>query len=171
MSYYMYNTIKMANTNPRKTDMTNPLDIQEDWRPVRGYESLYEVSSKGSVRSVARVIERAHPKNPARVQVRAYGGRVLRLQNSRQGYVSVGLWRQNRGHTHDVHVLVCEAFLGSRAPGMDVNHKDGNRKNNHIENLEWVTRRENLMHAEQTLGKKMVWAHQKERAAQRRSAI
>lgn len=145
------------------------MSAPEEWRPVLGYEGLYEVSSKGNVRSVVRTVERVHPKNASRTQVRAYGGRVLRLQNARQGYVSVGLWRQNRGHTYDVHVLVCEAFLGVRVAGMDVNHKDGDRKNNSVENLEWVTRRENLLHAEQTLGKKMVWAHQKERAAQRRS--
>jgi hypothetical protein len=147
----------------------NDIEIDEpEWRPIPGWEGHYEASNAGNIRSVRRVLSRAHPKSPARVQVRSYGGKVLSPKTSANGYAAVNLWRDNKGTTVDVHRLVCAAFNGAAPRGMDVNHINGCRTDNRPNNLEWVTRRENLLHAERVLGSKMVWTHQKERAAQRR---
>ena len=62
-----------------------------------------------------------------------------------------GYYRVNiNGRTRDVHRLVAEAFLGQPKPGFEVNHKDGNKLNNHVSNLEWVTHLENVQHAYRT---------------------
>ena len=62
-----------------------------------------------------------------------------------------GYYRVNiNGRGRDVHRLVAEAFLGQPKPGFEVNHKDGNKLNNHVSNLEWVTHLENVQHAYRT---------------------
>lgn len=63
------------------------------------------------------------------------------------GYFFVGLRRDGRSHNRKVHALVAEAFIGPRPCGLDVNHIDGDKRNNRVENLEYVTRRENVRHA------------------------
>lgn len=90
----------------------------------------------GYVRSVDRVVMvhrfgRQYPKN---VQ-----GRVLKNGKSINGYHHVTLRRDNKGHTSRVHLLVAEAFLGTKPPGYVIHHKDGNKINNCAGNLEFVT--------------------------------
>lgn len=63
------------------------------------------------------------------------------------GYFFVGLRRDGRSHNRKVHALVAEAFIGPRPCGLDVNHIDGDKRNNRVENLEYVTRQENVRHA------------------------
>lgn len=90
---------------------------------------MYEVSSRGRVRSY-------HSGGPV----------ILSCSMSTNGYVQVQLRGRER-RTARVHALVAEAFLGERQPGMEVNHKDANKTNNSITNLEWVTKSENMRHA------------------------
>jgi len=77
-------------------------------------------------------------------------GRIMRFQVNTRGYLSLTLRRDNRQETQMVHRLVAEAFLGGIHPGLDVNHIDGDKTNNCIENLEWCTREENVRHAVRT---------------------
>lgn len=143
---------------------------EADWRPIPGWDGFYEASAAGQIRSVLRVLARPHPKNRERVQSRAYGGKILSPKIGRNGYATVQLSAHNQGKTVDVHRLVCAAFTGVMKQGMDVNHINGCRTDNRAENLEWLTRKANLLHAEAVLGKKMVWTYARERAEQRRAA-
>lgn len=112
------------------------------WLPVKNYEGLYEVSNTGLVRSLDRYILGVdgvtyHKK-----------GRILKsLQHKDLEYQIVSLWKNNKGSSFYVHRLVCEAFHQNPDNKKEVNHIDGNRQNNHSNNLEWVTRTENALHA------------------------
>lgn len=106
-----------------------------EWRDVPGYEGEYKVSSDGQVYSVPRVIVM---KNGIRKTIR---GRILSPAGAGYGYSAVNLRGAGREY---IHRLVAKAFLGDFSPAFEVNHKDENKHNNHVSNLEWVTRRENL---------------------------
>ena len=105
-----------------------------EWRGVKGYPN-YEVSSIGSVRNKKR-------------------GRLLAIAyHKKSGYGCVTLWRNNKPTTLLIHRVVASAFIQNPERKPDVNHKDGNKANNSITNLEWVTARENNLHAYRELGR------------------
>lgn len=109
-----------------------------EWRPVVGYEGSYEVSDEGDVRSVARVIVRS---NGAEQSVRP---RELKKHPDRRGYHLVSLTRDHRPVHRRVHRLVLEAFAGPCPEGYEGLHGDGDMYNNHLSNLRWGTRTENV---------------------------
>lgn len=113
----------------------------EAFRPIRGYEGFYEISSTGKVWSVPRVASSG----------RFVRGRFLKVQQSRLGYLRVTLCKDGGSKIFLVHRLVAEAFIGP-PPEIDsqVNHIDGNKENNTPENLEWCTAKENIDHAIET---------------------
>lgn len=104
--------------------------VHEEWRPVVGFEGKYEVSNMGRVKSLA------------------YGReRILRQNRHTHGYLTVC----PGGRKHElVHRIVAQAFLGPIPEGMEVNHIDGDKRNNWLDNLEYVTRRGNMRHAVDT---------------------
>lgn len=105
----------------------------ETWKPVRGYEGLYEVSDQGRVRSLAR---KAIRKDGI---VTTVPGRVLSNSPTGTGYVLARLWRGNEEEQRHVHVLVLETFVGPRPQGMQACHNNGKRSDNRVENLRWDT--------------------------------
>lgn len=110
----------------------------ERWLPVVGYEGIYEVSDMGRVRSLM-----ARGKWSA--------GRVLRFRNDKFGYLKVGLTKDRVQRFFFVHRLVATAFFGS--PTTDrphINHKNGTKTDNRLENLEWCSPRENMQHSVMT---------------------
>lgn len=109
--------------------------MKEEWRDVKGYEWLYQVSSLGRIKSIKR---------------RYTKGKVLKLFISDKRYVFIGLPCNSVCKTKRVHRLVAEAFLLNPQNKGDVNHKDGDPSNNCVDNLEWCTRKENMVHAYQT---------------------
>ncbi len=115
-----------------------------EWRPVVGYEGLYEVSNTGRVRSVARVVVYTHHRSGKPVR-RAFPAveRVVGVHPS--GHRQVTLSREGRVWTWTVHTLVLRAFVGPCPPGLEGLHDDGDPANNHVGNLSWGTRSENML--------------------------
>lgn len=74
-------------------------------------------------------------------------GRIRKPQPHSGGYLQMRMVVSNKAVNVYVHTMVCETFLGDQPAGSDVNHKDGNKKNNSVENLEYVSRSENVKHA------------------------
>ena len=110
----------------------------EEWRPVVGYEGLYEVSSAGNVRSLPRIVRQRDGGQPVR-------GRVLRQSLiSGTGYPKVSLSKDGRPSAKAVHRLVALAFVPGYEPGLEVCHFDGDRQNNVASNLRWDTRSGNM---------------------------
>lgn len=118
---------------------------EEEWRPVVGWEGLYEVSSAGRVRSLDRFVKVSRSRRAGgRSYVKLLVGKLLSLNYSTSnGYVSISLNRNGRAKGYSVHSLVCEAFRGPRPAGMIVAHNDGNRLHNSAGNLRYATYIEN----------------------------
>ena len=106
----------------------------EVWKGVLSFEDTYEVSNLGRVRRV----------KPGRS---TYPGYILRQFVRGGNYKHVQLLSESGPKGFVVQQLVLEAFAGPRPEGQEINHKDGNKLNNRLENLEWVTRAENMRHA------------------------
>jgi len=99
----------------------------ENWKAVNGYEGLYEVSDKGRVKGLKR-------------------NRILKNIVDSLGYVRVSLCKENKIKAHKIHRLVAEHFLKPSEYKV-VNHTDGNKENNSVENLEWCNASQNRKHA------------------------
>lgn len=127
---------------PPKTSEEN---TNEQWRPVLG--GHYEVSDSGRIR---------RKSVPARRGCGTYPGKMLRprlggLMGAQYYAISACIDGHKRNVT--IHSLVAEAFIGPRPHGLEVNHKDLNKLNNRKENLEYVTRSQNALHAMAHLGR------------------
>ena len=110
----------------------------EEWRPVVGYEGHYEVSDRGQLRRIWQ----CRGTRAGRIS----GGTV-----NKGGYVIVTLSRDNHKEMSMLHRIVAQAFIGPRPDDRhEINHKDGNKRNNAVTNLEWVTRSQNNQHAYDT---------------------
>ena len=111
---------------------------EEIWKDIPNYEGFYQVSSFGNVKSLKREINRGNNILPVQE-------RLLRPANNVHGYYMVNLCKNGIQKTHKIHQLVAVTFLDHDINGMKsvVNHKDFNKLNNHVSNLEIVTQREN----------------------------
>ena len=118
-------------------------EINEIWKPVKGYEGIYEVSNLGRVKSLPRLKYCGHKNSkPQKVHERILTSHVDRL-----GYVKVRLSKNGESKTSLLHRVIAEAFIDPVEGKSEINHKDGVKANNAIENLEWSTRSENVKHA------------------------
>lgn len=117
---------------------------KEIWKPINGFESSHEVSDTGKVRTLDRVIEHRNRGT------RKYTGILLKQSISNKGYPYVDLQYDGRSVRYCVHRLVAEAFIPNPENKRTVNHINGDKSNNHVDNLEWNTYAENLNHARRT---------------------
>ena len=104
--------------------------MEEIWKDIEGYEGLYEVSNLGRVRSL-------------------WNGKIKILKPwiSGTGYLQITLYKDNRRENIFVHKLVCEGFIPKDSDRNTVNHKNGVKTDNNINNLEWASYSENTKHA------------------------
>lgn len=111
----------------------------EIWKDIKGYEGFYQVSNSGNVKSLYRIAN--SPRNTTRI----IKERILSPSPNKGGYLSIVLSMNSVCKTFPIHKLVAEHFLNHTSKGQNlvVNHKDFNRKNNNLCNLEIVTQREN----------------------------
>ena len=106
--------------------------MTEIFLPIKGYEGLYEVSNFGRVRTIKR---------------QGTDTRILKGSIDHTGYHRISLAKDGVHKSHGVHRLVCSTFIDNPENKQTVNHKDGNKLNNHVDNLEWMTYSENHTHA------------------------
>lgn len=115
--------------------------MQEEWRDIPNYEGLYQASSKGRIRSVEGKVTYS-----VRHGVRHWNSRILKQKQTKDKCCRVTLWRDKKPKDWLVHRLVAMAFLGVPSEALTVNHIDGNRENNNVENLEWLSLADNIRH-------------------------
>lgn len=116
----------------------------EVWKPVVGFEDRYEVSSYGNIRSKARL------QKDIRGRVLNYPSKPLKQALHRTNTWRIRFCVNGVKCSKSVHRLVAAAFIPNPLNKPEVNHKDGNRLNNRLSNLEWVTQEENIRHAVET---------------------
>lgn len=119
----------------------NPIVSQnEEWRDIPDYEGFYQISDKGRIKRMQS-------------RTNTYAGKILKptLVNK---YLSIYLKRpEQKRQCFRVHALVMYAFVGQRPlPDTEINHINGNKRDNRLTNLEWLTRQENMDHARNVLG-------------------
>lgn len=105
--------------------------MKEIWKDIKGYEGLYQVSNLGRVRSL--------PRNGTVKEIR-----LLKQHVKNSGYYIVILSKNNNQKCKTVHRLVAETFIENPKGYLVVNHKDENKKNNNVDNLEWCTQKYNI---------------------------
>ena len=116
--------------------------MEEIWKDIKGYEGYYQVSNFGQVRSIDRIVKQKSSKNDDTYQYNHYAGKILKQYVINSGYCVVDLCKNHKSIKKLVHRLVAEAFLENKFA--QVNHKDENKLNNHIDNLEWCTAKYNM---------------------------
>lgn len=120
--------------------MENEIEI---WKPVVGYEGIYEVSSLGRIRSLPRIVKSRSPNG------RLMKGKIRKPNFRSHGYIQFNLYdKENKNFAaRNLHRIIAMAFIPNPENKPEVNHIDANPSNNSLSNLEWVTHKENIVHA------------------------
>lgn len=111
--------------------------MTEIWKDIVGYEGLYQVSNLGRVKSLPKYDRKG----------RFHSERIKAPANNGTGYLVVNLKHDGKQQMRTVHRLVAEVFLPNDNTSLEINHIDGDKSNNCVNNLEWCTRSENIRHA------------------------
>ena len=104
----------------------------EEWKPIKGYVGLYEVSTLGNIRS-------HHYHNGTY-------NRILKPRKVKDGYLMVALYKDKKYKNVQVHTIVANTFIPNVNNYKEVNHKNFDKTDNRSNNLEWCTRHENVLH-------------------------
>ena len=113
----------------------------EVWKDIIGYENYYQISNLGRVKSLKRIIIRTDNKPYLQKET------ILKIAHNRKGYCHVHLTKNFISKTKSVHRLVAEAFIPNLENKPQVNHIDGNKENNNVNNLEWCDNLYNMQHS------------------------
>jgi len=114
------------------------------WKPISEFDSFYEISGKGDVKSVERTIELPNKST------RLIKARLLKVRQNNDGYSEVRLSKDGKTHTRFIHRLVAQAFIPNPYNLPEVNHISGVKSNNTPSNLEWATHAQNVQHSYNT---------------------
>lgn len=113
----------------------------ETWKDIEGYEGHYQVSSFGNVKSMARFRK---TKNNSLAPLRE---KIMKQKTTKYGYKTVHLRTVDKSSHPSVHRLVANCFIKNNEQKQTVNHIDSDKQNNHVNNLEWSTHKEQMIHA------------------------
>lgn len=116
--------------------------MKETWKDIKGYEGKYQVSNLGRVKSLYRTNYDINSSSYRMIKQE----KILKL-NCDNRYVYVELFKDGERKNPKVHRLVLETFNPTNNKDLEINHIDGNKLNNRLENLEWVTHSENMVHS------------------------
>ena len=125
-----------------------PNGTNEIWVDIKGYEGLYQISTKGNVKSLERLVS---TKGGA---LRKVSEKLRENTFDKDGYHRIALHKEGKRSMKFVHRLVAIGFIENPDNLPQVNHKDGVKSNNCVDNLEWVTEKENAIHSYDILGNK-----------------
>lgn len=162
------NNKQIAGDHYKKYADLQPVYV-EAWLPIPLWDTYYEASNYGRIRSCVRILEVYGKHGWYR---RAYGGVILKPKLSSNGYQEVNLWKNNVGHMQMVHRLIYSAFNPEiEINGLVINHINHNRKDNRLSNLEAITQRDNLQKAAEFYGYSTIGQFISESKTSRRDAL
>ena len=117
----------------------------EIWKDIKNYEGLYQVSNLGRVKSLDRKVRTGIKHNEYKIAK----GKILKLNQKRNGYLTADLCKNGNVKTISVHRLVANAFIPNPFNKEQVNHINAKKYDNRVKNLEWCTAEENRNHAKE----------------------
>lgn len=119
---------------------------KECWKDIIGYQGIYQISNLGNVRTIERYVQQSNC-------CRKFKSIMMSLTDNGNGYLIVGLRKNHNRKNFYIHRLVAEHFIGNIPTGKVVNHKDLNKRNNNVDNLEIISQKENVLYSVENMCK------------------